>query len=69
MEMKTLVDISDIDLPPELTSIIYTFAKKRDRTYRTKHARIINGLRFVRSRGKIFCVSKNGRPEILFPRT
>tara|TARA_R110000744_G_C18983607_1_gene519637 strand:- start:105 stop:308 length:204 start_codon:yes stop_codon:yes gene_type:complete len=67
--MKTLVDISDIDLPPELTNIIYTFAKKKDRTYRTQHARVINGLRFIRSRGNIFCLSKTGAPEILFPRT
>jgi len=66
--MKSLIDISDINLPIELTDIIYTYAKKKDRTYRTDHAKLINGLVFVKSRNKLYCISKTRAPLILFPR-
>ena len=66
--MKSLIDISDINLPKELTDIIYTYAKKKDRTYKTDHAKLINGLVFVKSRNKLFCISKTRAPVILFPK-
>jgi len=66
--MKSLIDISDINLPKELTDIIYMYAKKKDRTYRTDHAKLINGLVFVKSRNKLFCISKTRAPLILFPK-
>ena len=66
--MKSLIDISDINLPKELTDIIYMYAKKKDRTYKTDHAKLINGLVFVKSRNKLFCISKTRAPLILFPK-
>jgi hypothetical protein len=66
--MKSLIDISDINLPKELTDIIYTYAKKKDRTYRTDHAKLINGLVFVKSLNKLFCISKTRAPVILYPK-
>lgn len=66
--MKSLIDISDINLPKELTDIIYMYAKKKDRTYKTDHAKLINGLVFVKSRNKLFCISKTRAPVILFPK-
>ena len=52
--MKSLIDISDINLPIELTDIIYTYAKKKDNSYRTDHAKLINGLIFVKSRNNLY---------------
>ena len=66
--MKSLIDVSDINLPIELTDIIYTYAKKKDNTYRTDHAKLINGLVFVKSRNKLYCISKTRAPLILFPK-
>ena len=66
--MKSLIDVNNINLPIELTDIIYTYAKKKDNTYRTDHAKLINGLVFVKSRNKLFCISKTREPLILFPK-
>jgi len=66
--MKSLIDVNNINLPIELTDIIYTYAKKKDNSYRTDHAKLINGLVFVKSRNKLFCISKTREPLILFPK-
>ena len=66
--MKSLIDVSHVNLPIELTDIIYTYAKKKDNSYRTDHAKLINGLVFVKSRNKLYCISKTREPLILFPK-
>lgn len=63
-----LINIYDIDLPRELIKIVYTYAKKKDRTYRTEHAKIINGLRFFTSKNRTFCLPLTGETVILYPK-
>jgi hypothetical protein len=66
--MKSIINIVNFDLPKEIRTIIHRYAKKKDRTQRTEHAKIINGLRFIRSAGNLFCISKTGEAKILYPK-
>ena len=66
--MKSIINIVNFDLPIEIRTIIHRYAKKKDRNQRTEHAKIINGLRFIRSGGNLFCISKTGEAKILYPK-